>query len=355
MVPGFEELPDQNRPVRLLTSALRSGNIAHAYLFTGPEGVGKRNAAKTFAMACSCRGAEYSGQEGRTRKNARGRPHVNPCFRCRTCRKMLADSHPDLHWIESRGETIRVDQIRELCRLLYMKPYEAEKRIAVIAGAEKLNPEAGNTLLKILEEPPENTIFILTAPQASDLLETILSRCRHIRFNPVSAESIRRWLEEHYEVSAAEASVIASMAGGSISRAESMTEKDWITRRNWLIETLKELDSQPVNCRLAFAEALARDASRLGSALGIMKSWYRDLAVYNLNPGLLINQDLEDEIAGLSGRFPLQAALDAVGSIEEAEAGIQANANPRLTVDRLILELSAGERGKNGESNRHPV
>ena len=358
-VPGFDALLDQHRPVRLLTAALQTGSFPHAYLFTGPDGVGKRIAAQAFALAGNCQ-----DQRRDTRPSSRGDSTASQtvggdadlsCGQCRSCRKISSDTHPDVHWVFPSGSYIKVDQIRELCQRLALKPYEAKMRVAVLAEAHTLNPEAGNTLLKILEEPPEHTVFILTARQAADLLPTILSRCRHIRFNPISRESIKKYLESRCGVETGTADIVAAMAGGSLTRATGMIEKDWIAHRNWIIRVLTEFDSQPVNYQLAFAESLAKNSSRLDTALNIMKSWYRDLAVYPHQPDGLINRDFYGDIAAWSKKITPARLLEIAQAIEAAARSISANANARLAMDRLVLALTDKESTNNGKNNRHPV
>lgn len=359
MVPEFDALLDQHRPVRLLKAALASGNLPHAYLFSGPDGVGKNSAAQSLAMALNCRGgqkkqAETTGDAGVSDTDKAVYPSA-PCGGCRACKKIASASHPDVYRLSPAGSYLKVDQIRELGQRLSLKSNEARIRVAIIEAAHTLNPEAGNTLLKVLEEPPEKTLFILLARQASELLPTIVSRCRHIRFNPISAESLSAHLKAHYAVPAAEAEVVARMAGGSISRAAAMTEKGWIAHRRWLIAVLSELDAQPVNYHLAFAEALARDTDRLATALEIIKSWYRDLAVYGHRPEHLINQDLSNTIAELTRKYPQKRLLAITRAIEQAARRIENNANARLAMDQLVISLSDKDLGKNGENHRYPV
>ncbi len=356
MIPGFDALPDQDRPARLLAAAVQSGNFPNAYLFTGPEGVGKKTAGRIFAMLCNCLERKPGDQAKPGRQAPEDGPALPaPCGRCRSCKKILSENHPDIHWISPAGSYIKVDQIRMLCQRLALKPYEAKVRLAIIEKAHTLNPEAGNTLLKILEEPPEKTIFILLAGQSSELLPTIVSRCRHIRFNPVSVQSIQNHLLRNFGIPAADAAVIAKMAGGSLSRAAAMTEKGWLSHRNWIIQTISGLDRQGLNYHLAFAEALVGDTGRLQSALEIMKSWYRDLAVYPYRPEGIINADISDQIAEQSGKISLTRLLILMQAIETTANHIEANANARLAIDQLVIELSNKGNRTDGENNWHSV
>lgn len=186
-VAGFASIQDQEQPIRILSAFLHTGKMPHAMLFTGVDGIGKRSAATAFAMVCNCSGDKVS--IAAEAPGAAGMPGdaVNvaaSCGRCRSCRKIQVDSHPDIIRMEPAGQYIRIAQIRELLGTLAMKPYEAKLRVVIISDAHAMNPEAGNALLKILEEPPESTILILTASGTADLLPTIVSRCQQIRFNP---------------------------------------------------------------------------------------------------------------------------------------------------------------------------
>lgn len=311
-------------------------------------------------MACNCQsprmdaGLGASGNDESAGSTASRSADIS-CGQCRCCRKILSATHPDVHWVFPSGTYIKVDQIRELCQRLALKPHEAKTRVVIIADAHTLNTEAGNTLLKTLEEPPERTVFVLTARQASDLLPTILSRCRHIRFNPISRESIGNYLERRYGLDADAADIVAAMAGGSLTRAAAMIEKDWIAHRNWIIKTLTQLESQPLNYQLAFAESLAKSRSRLETALDIMKSWYRDLAVYPHQPAQLINRDFQADIAAGSLKMAPSRLLEIAQAIEAAARNINANANARLAMDHLVLALTDKESTKNGKNYRHPV
>jgi len=342
-VPGFASLLDQKRPVRLLTAALLSGNLPHAFLFTGLEGIGKKIAATAFAMACNCiklQERSVNSFDNDTPADNLDHNAIEPCGRCRSCKKIISKNHPDIHIIKPLGDILKVDQIRELCRKLALKPYEARVRLAVITDAHRLNAEAGNTLLKTLEEPPEHTVFILTALQTSDLLPTIASRCQHIRFNPISRHSLQAYIENHFGLTPGQASAIASISGGSMTRAETMAKKDWMSKRKWIIDEMETLPTRAVNFRLAFAEALSKNKAGVFTAFEIMKNWLRDVAVYRHCPEKIINMDLTDKIKAASIQTSEGLLISKFKAIEKAEHDIKTNANLRLTLDSLVITLS---------------
>src|SRR5688500_13986240 len=147
---AFARLPEQAAAKRLLEAALREGP-AHAYLLHGPPGVGKRAAAFAFA-------GELLGDAGRVERRA----------------------HPDLYVLEPLGDQIRIDAVRELRRDLHMRPFEASRRIYLVLGADRMNDDAADALLKDLEEPPEYAVIVLVADELGPLPETIRSRCQHV-------------------------------------------------------------------------------------------------------------------------------------------------------------------------------
>jgi DNA polymerase-3 subunit delta' len=338
-----------------LSGFLRKGKIPHALLFTGIEGVGKRTTAMTFAMGCNCGGSSVvSGELSVVSGNPQPTTHPHPCGSCRSCKKILSGNHPDVSLIEPSGPYIRIAQIRELCHTLGMKPYEAKTRVVVIANAQTMNPEAANALLKVLEEPPERTVLILTAIQTSDLLPTILSRCQHVRFDPIPKEDIESLLIKEEKLQADEASVIAALANGSYSKAFSMSRTNWIKQRNWLINELELLTGQsgrdyPAARGLAFAEKLAKNKNILPELLEVMKTWLRDITVCKIfldagrpyDAKKMINSDLANAIQRSCRRIPITSLLSKINAIRTAEKALRSNANVRLTLDLLMMRLGS--------------
>ena len=349
----FDSITDQKRPVRILAAFLQKRNIPHALLFTGIEGVGKKDAATAFAMACNCTGEKHRRPDQVIDNSNRKQDLpavVNPCGYCRSCRKIESGNHPDIIQIKPSGAFIKIDQIRGFCDTLAMKPYEARVRVVIISDAHAMNPSASNALLKMLEEPPDSSILILTACQISDLLPTIVSRCQHIRFNPVSVKSIETRLIENQGLAPDKASIIAAMANGSISRAFAMNNSSWINRRNWLINAVGPnqsdqpgaLFSMSSGMLMAFAEMLNKNKDFLFDSLEIMKSWLRDLVIYNFHPEKIINKDLIEKIQYASQKIDIKSLLLKIDAIQAAQKDIQSNANLRLTLETMMMRIGRG-------------
>lgn len=301
-------------------------------LFTGMDGVGKRLTALTFAMALNCEN--------------RGKPSgAIPCGLCRSCKKIQAGSHPDILMVEPEGSMIKIQQIRNLIQALALKPYEAEVRVVIIRRSHTLNPAAGNALLKVLEEPPNSTLLILTAPQTGDILPTLASRCRPVRFNPLSVEHIQILLEKNMAMEEGKARILAAMASGSFSRALTRSKANWISRRQWLISSISldrpdGMNALPIRQLLAFSEKLAGNKETAMASLEILAGWLRDLVVWRYRPESIIHQDLKEDIQKASGKKSVQQLYRMFEIVLQAERDIRTNMNVRLCLDRMMLSLS---------------
>jgi DNA polymerase III subunit delta' len=344
-VPGFDSILDQQRPVRILRSYLRRRTIPHALLFTGIEGVGKRTTALAFAMACNCMHHKGFGRRNGN-KDVDGaldeESAADPCYQCRACKKITSGNHPDIIHIEPSGLLIRIDQIRRLCHVLSMKPYEARQRVVILSNAQSMTPEAGNALLKALEEPPDRTVMVLTAVQRSDLLPTISSRCQHIRFSPVSMESLISLLVEKRGLDLTSAKIVAVLSTGSISKAMSMARSNWIDRRNWLLGELAALPSRSSGTLMALAEKLSKNKELLEDSLEVMKTWFRDLAIYPYHPDKIINRDLTGAVREASRHMTPHSILSKIDAVHSAQRAIRSNGNLRLTLEVMTFRLSGG-------------
>ncbi|GBC59340.1 DNA polymerase III subunit delta' [Desulfonema ishimotonii] len=324
-----------------LSAILCRGKIPHALLFTGIGGIGKCAAALAFAMACNCsRSAERSDLSGLF--------FSDPCT-CRSCQKIRSGNHPDIHRVDPSGPFIKIDQIRDLCHALSMKPYEAEMRVVIITQAQTMNPEAANALLKMLEEPPDRTVLILTATQTSDLLPTIVSRCQTIRFAPIPRQTVVRFFVEQHGIPEADAAVLATLSGGSPERFRSATAirkyREQIRWRAWLIGICNELiltagAQRFAGTALAFAERLSGNRETLSDALDLIRIWLRDLVICKYHPDKIINRDLAETVRSVSEKLTVPSLLSKISAIQSAQKGLRSNANPRLTAEVLMLRLT---------------
>jgi DNA polymerase-3 subunit delta' len=209
---AFETFPEQEEAKRLLAAALAEGP-AHAYLFHGPPGVGKRRAAIAFA-------GELIGDRGRVERG----------------------THPDLYVLEPVGDQVLIDEIRRLRRDLHMRPFEAPRRVYVILDAHTMNEAAADALLKDLEEPPAYAVIVLVADDLGPLPETILSRCQLVPFRRLSEAAVRAdLLERSPGLAEDDLDAIARLASGRLDRAERLLDPDGRARRERLLDVARSV------------------------------------------------------------------------------------------------------------------
>ena len=308
--------------------------------------MGKERAAVAMAMACNCAENDATADSERHDSSVSvcsntSRPIITePCGSCKSCRKIASDNHPDIIRLKPSGPTIKIDQIRSTCQTLALKPYEARWRLVIMTDAQTMNPAAGNALLKVLEEPPGRTILILVAAHTADLLPTIVSRCQHIRFNPISKINLETALVDEHGIEPGDATIIAAMAGGSLSRALRLYQANWIERRNWLIKELDSLSTDSVNRLLAFGDQLAENKDDLPEALEVLKSWLRDLIVAKIYPDNMINRETGSHLQQTSQDMSLTSLLSKFETIQSSQNAIRTGTNLRLAMESMVLKLS---------------
>ncbi|MBN1541584.1 DNA polymerase III subunit delta' [candidate division KSB1 bacterium] len=346
---SFTRIIGQETIKNILQSAIEHQRIAHAYLFHGAEGVGKEAMAIEFAKAIFC-----SSDAGR------------PCDACSACKRIATFSHPDFIFLFPGTKTlsteneraildsfvqqpyrrnrlpgnpsIGIDKIRELRRICTLKPLE-KYRVIVIAEADKMTIEAANSLLKILEEPPEFTYLILTTARVNALLQTIVSRCQTIRFGLLADAEIEKHLIQDNNLSPDDAKSIARISQGNYRRALDWLEEDLAKRRADAVLLLrtcfKDLLSQ-----LQMVEDLVKryDKGVIKEILGLILIWFRDalvLAQGSEQSGRLTNLDQLDTLQKFVGAFE---QIDVDGCLTDVEASIeQIDRNAQLNLVLTVL------------------
>ena len=311
----------------LLAKHISSGGVRHAYLFCGPPGVGRRTLAKQFVQALNCLQPPVPGEA---------------CGVCRLCEQTAREQQPDLHIIQMAEEasTIKVEQIRELQRVLSLSPYQARYRVALLTGFERATPGAQNALLKTLEEAPEKVILLLTADSPDNLLPTIVSRCEVLRLRPMAVDGLTEALETTCQLSQADASLYAHIAGGRPGLALSLArdEKSRDLRDTW-IKRLNAALSGGIIERFSMADALSRDKNQLRAGLRIWLTYWRDMMLASSGArATLTNLDQAEALQQAARQIDFSTASRCVAALEEALAGIDLNLNPRLLLEVTLLD-----------------
>jgi DNA polymerase-3 subunit delta' len=317
--------------VQLLKTHASGDKLRHAYLFIGPQGVGRRTLALRFAQALNCMALPEPGQF---------------CGECRNCRQIHAMQHPDLSLLvpEEGHKDVLIDQIRELQHSLALAPYSATYRIALLIDFQRANTQAMNALLKTLEEPQDKVVLLLTADALESLLPTIVSRCEVIRLRPASIASTRMYLQSAKGLSSDEARFIAHLSGGRVGAAlRYIEEPEVFTRRRDELETFFDLFSVPRYERFKYAHALTKSyetaRKNVEEVLPIWLSFWRDVFIQVSRADIpLVNVDLETQVNFVATTLDLKAARTLVTAHEKAVQYLDAYANPRLLVETLMLQ-----------------
>jgi DNA polymerase-3 subunit delta' len=365
---GWDRVIGQHRVKDLLRRILSSKRIAHAYLFFGGEGVGKDAAAIEFARALNCQ------------QNT-----VDPCGECGSCKKIELLQHPNLKLIfplpigknEKAGDDpievlsedqvvavqeqlrlkaanpyhtisipkanyIKINSVRDLRRDAALSAFEGGKKVFLISNAETMNAEASNSILKTLEEPSSDALFILTVSQKEQLLETIVSRCQLVQFDSLGEEEIQSSLIAREHVEPAQASLIARLARGSYSAALEMLSVDMVGQRQEVVHFLRLVLG---SLRAPLATDIERiislgDRAAVERWLKMLEVWLRDAMVLrDHGEGGLLNVDHTKELKSFTEKFPRADLVAALDTIDRSVALVGKNIYLPLVLTSLAIDL----------------
>jgi DNA polymerase-3 subunit delta' len=314
--------------VDMLKQHISRDALRHAYLFSGPPGLGRRTLALRLAQALNC-----------TQPSAPGQPCGGVC---RDCRQIESMRHPDLSIVqaEAEGGTLKVDQVREVRRALSLKPYQASYRVALFLRFQEASDGAANALLKTLEEAPGYAVLILTADAPEQLLPTITSRCEVLRLRPLSVETIETHLQAH-GAEPERAHLIAHVSGGRPGYALQLLKNE--SALEFRAERLADLGQLLASTRVQkfnYAEKMAKDKETMRQTLLAWLSYWRDVLLRASGAKTPIaNIDQIETIVSLADRLGLGNARRVVQNLELALKRLERNVNPRLLAEVLLLDL----------------
>jgi len=323
---SFDGIIGQRRPKEILAKAIEQERIPNGYLFIGPEGTGKEALAIDFAKAMFC--------------NAM---FEKPCNTCSGCRRVKEFNHPDFIYILPKPKTaktddvrkifdslvaepyarkilwvsptIGIDEIRELRKTVSIKPTE-RKRIIAIAEADKLTQEAANSLLKLLEEPPESTHFVLTTARPNTLLPTIISRCQEVKFGLLTDSQVESALLKRSEISPEKARLVSRISQGSFKRALEWTDHDLEQKRSVAIDLVRtSLRDNRTKFQLIEKVLDEYDKKSVKDMFNLMLIWFRDSLILSNN-----STDEVDKIVNIDQLETLEKFTNAFNQINYGEA-----------------------------------
>jgi len=311
----FEKISAQTKPKKVLSAQIKSGKVAHAYIFIGQSGVGKKLTAIEFAKIINCTVNDFT------------KSHLGACGKCNSCRKIEKGAYSDLHIIDfqkqaelldedekkpSKNKVIKIETIRYIQKQALTSPLEGKWKIFIIDPAEKMNAAAANCLLKTLEEPPARTMLILIAAHKETIPQTIVSRSQVLYFQPLKEGDVLSYLLINQGLSSDKAEKIASLSEGSLETARRIAENESSAALDlWL-----KLKNTP----LCASDIL--DLSRLHSKTAL-----------ETVDALILEAKKDFRL------FP-QKTQDKLESLFNYKALLLKNVNPQTVMDNLFLDLT---------------
>jgi DNA polymerase-3 subunit delta' len=332
---SFDRILGQTQPKQTLKNALQSNSLAHSYLFYGQESIGKKHTAIELAKTLNC---SESG-EG------------DACDKCLSCRKIKKRTHPDFFFIEpvktnatSREATIKIEPIRELQRKLAFHPYEGKVKVAVINDAELMNPQAANSFLKTLEEPPSATVLILVSSNPFKLLPTLISRCQAIKFQPLTPENIKKILKETMTEGIIEENDLnfrTLRSRGSVKKAMKEDMADIANIRQEIVGLLETVSFDRMDLVFTHAKSWARQSDQWEMILNEIMELVRDLAFFRsgCSESEIHNRDIANRLKPLALKRSLKSWLEIFNTVHTTQLALSGNANAQLFFENMLIDF----------------
>ncbi len=339
---SFKIISCQDRVLTFFQNAIKNNRLAHAYIFVGQEGIGKTLFSKELAKSIFCQNSSFDA-----------------CDDCNDCKRVNNDNYPDLFLTipEENSRVIKIEQLKYLQEILYIKPIESEYKIVIIQSADRMNEEASNCLLKTLEEPPLYAIIILIVTSLDLVEETVRSRCQIVRFSPLSKDFVKNNLINRFQLNANLAEQLALISNGSLERAISLADTQVVQKKNWLINQFYKLEA---NDNLTFSKELfnewhIKELDTLEEKRVLVKElifsflmYYRDLLICkegNLNIPIY-NNEWDELIISKSRALTVETLLNILNTIKISLEYLNRNANINLLLENMITNILCLQTGK---------
>ncbi len=327
---SFRDIKGQDRPIEIIKEHIKQSRLGHAYLFTGPEGVGKKLTAETLAKALNCQNENNDS-----------------CDNCSSCLKIEKKQHPDIHFLDdsscesgapiqpANSRSIKIEDIRNLQKNAFLRPYEARIKVFIIDNAHNLTPEAANALLKILEEPPEDSLIILISSKTALLFKTIISRCQIVKFYPLPRIELSDILLRGYNFDNNLARFLAFYCEGRLGFALKLKDSGIFNDKNRVIDEFCVKNKSGLN------KLSVQNREQMRGILNILAVWLRD--VYMLKSGVpvmeLINIDRKEDLLRAGDMYSFTDLDGMLSLISNLLLQVEKNINIKLLLSNLYWAI----------------
>lgn len=325
---NFKDIIGQESIKKHLQTAIKTGNLSHAYIINGEYGSGRQTIASALAKTIQCQSKTDD---------------TDACGVCTSCKQAESHNHPDIKYITHDKTSISVNDIREqLNNDISIKPYSSEYKIYIIPDANKMTEQAQNALLKTIEEPPVYAIIILLTENCDSLLPTIRSRCVTLTMNPIEKDKICTYLENKFQLEPEQAQIAANYCQGNIGKAiRFASSSDFIEMKNQVLKLLKNLDSMDIASIIDTIKEFSTHKNDINDYLDLMLLWYRDVLMFKVtkDANLLLYSDEYSTISEQATKRDYENIENIIAAIDKAKVRLKANVNFDVTIELMILAM----------------
>ncbi|MFS0673839.1 DNA polymerase III subunit delta' [Ornithinibacillus sp. 179-J 7C1 HS] len=311
---------------RVITNSIEKGRISHAYLLQGARGTGKEAIAVLIAKVLFC-------------KNKSG---VNPCLACTDCKRIDSHNHPDVHWIEPDGQSIKIEQIKNLQKEFTYSGLESDQKVYIIKGADTLTANAANRILKFLEEPSKKTTAIMMTENSQAILPTIRSRCQIIDLQPLNPIHFRQKLIES-GLNEQSAKLMSALTN-NLEEAMEWSQDEWFAVARKLVVQLVEVFTDNSNDVYLFIHnhwlSTFKDRAQLEQGIDLLLLAFKDILYYHLeNEEALIFFQQDERLERLGMYFSQEKLVSILHDLLDAKRKLKQNVHPTLVMEQLTLQI----------------
>lgn len=329
---NFSQVVGQKDIIEYFKTSIRTGNISHAYIIHGEDGMGKKTLTKLFAKAILCNSHKEDA-----------------CDQCVSCLQINNNNHPDVKYITSEKASIGVDEIRsQLNQTIQLKPYSSEKKIYICENADKMTEAAQNSLLKTLEEPPEYAVILLLVDNLETMLSTILSRCIILDLKPVNIEEIKEFLMKDFKCPDYLAEIAANFSGGNIGKAiKYATSNEFDEMKRSLLNFVSSIRELEIFEIVDFMKSSMTSKEKLPDFLDFLTMWFRDVLLYKATNdfNMLLFKEEYQQIMMQASYVSYQGIEECINAIETAKKRLLANVNFDIAIELMLLRIKENYNG----------
>ncbi|WP_164670602.1 DNA polymerase III subunit delta' [Virgibacillus doumboii] len=312
---------------KIITNSIKKDRISHAYLIQGERGTGKESIAILLAKVLFC--TNRSGAE--------------PCQQCNACKRIDSGNHPDVHWIEPEGQSIKKEQIKHLQKEFTYSGMESEQKVYVIKGADTLTTNAANRILKFLEEPSKQTTAIMMTENSQSIISTIRSRCQIIDLQPLNPQAFQKQLVDSGMTE--RNAVLMSALTNNLDDAIQLSEDEWFAKSRKLMIQLIEIFSKNQDEVFLFIYNQwmphFKDRNQQEQGLDLLLLAFRDILYSHIGKeaSMAVLASDDEKLESLVMFFSQEKLLAILNTLLEAKRKLKQNVNPTLVMEQLTVQI----------------